>query len=84
MGNIYFGSPDSQPAKIIFDTGSPWLTVTSDLCDQCEEKAYFVKNSTTQKQISQEKENLIYGSLDLKGYYYSDLVCLSPIQKSLD
>ena len=32
IGNIYFGEPQSQAAKVVFDTGSNWLTVTSNHC----------------------------------------------------
>jgi len=33
MGTIYMGSPDSQPASVVFDTGSEYLAITSALCD---------------------------------------------------
>ena len=33
VGTIYLGFPKSQPAKVIFDTGSEYLGVTSSLCD---------------------------------------------------
>jgi hypothetical protein len=33
MGTIYMGSPQSQPARVVFDTGSEYLAVTSALCD---------------------------------------------------
>jgi hypothetical protein len=33
MGTVYMGSPKSQPAKVVFDTGSEYLAVTSSLCD---------------------------------------------------
>ena len=32
-GYIYLGSPVSMPAKVIFDTGSDLLGVTSNFCD---------------------------------------------------
>ena len=31
VGTIYLGS-EGQPAKVLFDTGSDFLAVTSDLC----------------------------------------------------
>ena len=31
VGTIFLGSED-QPAKVLFDTGSDFLAVTSDLC----------------------------------------------------
>ena len=33
MGTIFMGSPNSQPAHVVFDTGSEYLAVTSALCD---------------------------------------------------
>jgi len=33
MGTVYMGSPVSQPAHVVFDTGSEYLAVTSALCD---------------------------------------------------
>jgi len=33
MGVVYLGSPNSQPANVVFDTGSEYLAVTSSLCD---------------------------------------------------
>lgn len=33
VGTIFIGSPSSQPAKVVFDTGSEYLAVTSALCD---------------------------------------------------
>ena len=31
-GKIYLGGPKSQPATLVFDTGSEYVTVTSSLC----------------------------------------------------
>jgi Eukaryotic aspartyl protease len=33
MGTVYMGSPNSQAARVVFDTGSEYLAVTSSLCD---------------------------------------------------
>ena len=33
VGTIFLGFPHGQPAKVIFDTGSEYLGVTSALCD---------------------------------------------------
>ena len=32
LGNVYIGAPKSQPANLVFDTGSEYLIVTSVLC----------------------------------------------------
>ena len=41
LGTIYLGSPKSQPIKVVFDTGSEYLVVTSSFC----------KDSTTPKKF---------------------------------
>lgn len=33
LGNIYIGTPHSQLAKVVFDTGSDWLTIKSCLTE---------------------------------------------------
>lgn len=33
IGTVYLGTPNSQPADVVFDTGSEYLAVTSSLCD---------------------------------------------------
>jgi len=33
LGTVHMGSPHSQPAKVVFDTGSEYLAITSVLCD---------------------------------------------------
>ena len=33
IGTVYLGTPNSQPANVVFDTGSEYLAVTSSLCD---------------------------------------------------
>jgi hypothetical protein len=42
-GKIYLGSPISQPANVIFDTGSEHLAVTSNLCDDKTADGYEFK-----------------------------------------
>ena len=39
IGNLYIGTPGQQ-VKVIFDTGSEHLAVTSNLCEGCSSKAY--------------------------------------------
>ena len=60
---------------MVFDTGSNWLTVTSDLCKECSTHAYKTKASesavSTVEGISQK-----YGSADLSGLIFNDTVCM--------
>ena len=42
-GFLYLGSPISMPARVVFDTGSSFLAVTSNFCDDNKnEEFYFV------------------------------------------
>lgn len=42
-GPIYVGSPTSQPSSVILDTGSEYLVVTSNLCDDSTSGKYRFK-----------------------------------------
>jgi len=33
VGTIYLGAPKTQPVRVVFDTGSEYLAITSSLCD---------------------------------------------------
>ena len=43
VGTIYLGYPQGQPVKVIFDTGSEYLGVTSSLCDDKQAGNYKFK-----------------------------------------
>lgn len=43
VGTIYLGAPQSQPARVVFDTGSEYLAVTSALCDDSAAQNYKFK-----------------------------------------
>ena len=42
-GNIFVGSPKSQQSSVILDTGSEYLVVTSNLCDDSTSGKYRFK-----------------------------------------
>ena len=69
------GSPLSQNATVVFDSGSNWLTIMA----AGKFKAYSPGLSDTQKSIRVLSEPQTYGSATLSGYIYSDTVCLSYI-----
>lgn len=78
LGKMFFGSPAYQEeATVVFDTGSNWLTVTSDLCSSCTSQKY---NTVKQKKYNAATDNepieQRYGSADLSGVRYIDTVCL--------
>jgi len=43
LGTVYMGTPLSQPAKVVFDTGSEYLAITSVLCDDATAGNYKFK-----------------------------------------
>jgi hypothetical protein len=45
LGNIFIGTPTSQRARVVFDTGSDWLTIKSCLTEaHCHTKKVKVKD----------------------------------------
>ena len=73
LGALTIGGYESK--KLVFDTGSDWLTITSDICDDtCSSKAvYKTANGSTQN----VPLPMIYGSANLTGIIYKDKVCNS-------
>lgn len=52
IGTLYVGAPHSQPAKVIFDTGSEYLAITSALCSNQTAGGYhFVKDNSFSKNM---------------------------------
>ena len=49
---MYFGTPESQGASLVFDTGSNWLTVVSDLCEKCLVPKYYSQVSETAELVN--------------------------------
>lgn len=54
VGKLYFSNNIKQPAELVFDTGSNWLAVISDLCTSCSggDIAYFTNKSTSKEKVS--------------------------------
>jgi len=59
VGTIYVGTPQSQPAKVVFDTGSEYLAITSALCDDSTAGNYKFKvyDAASNGFISKKVEN---------------------------
>ncbi|CAD8069956.1 unnamed protein product [Paramecium sonneborni] len=76
-GPIQIGTPKQQ-LSVIFDTGSPYLWVTSDQCSKqkCHDsKKFLTFRSSTYKNFSKSDE-FEYASGSCKGYWGSDYVQL--------
>lgn len=56
MGTVYIGTPVSQPANVVFDTGSEYLAVTSSLCDDETSGQYRFKKFDPQSQAFVERD----------------------------
>ena len=74
-GQISIGSP-SQALRVIFDTGSEHLAVASNLCTDCQSKAYNLAQSKTTTQLSQDTKKVIYGSASFEGQETQDKTCV--------
>ena len=66
MSTFYVGSP-SKPVRVILDTGSEHMAISSDMCKNCPTKAYSLAQSTTKHLLSSDTQTVIYGSAKLKG-----------------
>jgi saccharopepsin len=78
FSRIYMGS-DKQEFKMIFDTGSDWLWVSSRICMSCPKShPKFDERSSHSFSFYNVIMDLHYGSGDAYGYYSHDLVCLKP------
>ena len=62
--------------ELIYDTGSGWLVIKSELCtENCKVTSYDSRNSTSA--IDEDTEfSQSYGSATLVGKLFKDKVCL--------
>ena len=58
---------------VIFDTGSDWLIIDSDLCSNCIDPVFHTSLSTTFNLPDNEKIiSLVYGSANATGFNATD------------
>lgn len=80
VGTLYLGQP-SQPVRVIFDTGSEHLAVSSNLCTSgCANKAYNMAQSKGSHQLSADTKTVLYGSAKFQGKETEDRACVSNDQ----
>ena len=72
LANIYVGSPVSQKIKVVFDSGSNWLTVkvclTGSLCHKGPKK---IKDPETGKEKVDEKGESVKKNRTDVAYYWN-------------
>lgn len=76
-GEIYMGKLSKM--DVVYDTGSDWLVVEGADCGGCEGNTYNIGpslDSGIAEQKSDEQSTRSYGSAELKGYEYTDTVCI--------
>ena len=71
LGPVYMGR--YTPIDVLFDTATDWLAIQDERCESCESDQKYV---ATGNWISSDEVEIDYGSVLVKGYTYSDLVCL--------
>ena len=76
--NMYIGA-DKQEFPLIFDSGSSWVWVGSDLCNTCANPAKFKpKQSPSYQQQTSKLSELNYGRGTAIGWNSKDTICLRP------
>lgn len=76
-GSLSLGSEKAEN-NLVFDTGSGWLTVATQLCEECNGGGkYDYTKSSTSKILDNGPEDLYYGSAHLTGKYISDTACVA-------
>ena len=77
MGFIYVGS-SQQAVNVTFDTASPQVVITSELCDStCQTKAYSQSKSTTSKNLGETYElEFDFEDILLETVAFTDNICL--------
>lgn len=77
FSSIYIGEP-KQEFDMIFDTGSSWVWVGTDVCDNCVNAHKFHFNqSQFFHQLTPSISTLRYGKGQVWGYNAKDQVCLA-------
>lgn len=76
VGTLFLGSP-SQPVRVIFDTGSEHLAVSTEMCKDCKSKAFTLSQSTSKKMLSDDLKEVVYGSAKFKGKETQDKACVT-------
>ena len=77
MGNMTIGLPN-QTSNVVFDTGSTWLVTTSSLCEHsCKTQRYNPDQSSKSHLTNDTKVTFSYGSAELTGKIYEDVVCMN-------
>lgn len=75
-GNLRMGAA-GDVLQVIYDTGSDWLTIEGDICTSCEGNKFDAGNSGVQQTTTLSERQ--YGSVYLKGYEYTDKVCVDSV-----
>jgi len=62
---------------VVYDTGSDWLTLETDFCNDCNWPYFITAKSNTYKNTSNSLQNLAYGSANLLGVQALDNIGVS-------
>lgn len=90
LGPIFLGTvdttypPSSLEGKVMYDTGSSWVSITSTKCSNCKDQIYDFNKSKTEETIDYKLEQEIYGEAEVLGQRIIDYVCLVDIKKDKD
>ena len=83
MGTFFVGTP-GKAVKVILDTGSEHLAISSDMCDNCPTKPYSLAQSTSKQLLSNDSQSVVYGSAKFEGKETQDRTCLAQDKDCID
>ena len=75
-GSIWAGS-QNQRLEVVFDTGSDWLVLETDLCSNCIAPFYKTEESKTIVIDSSSTSSINYGSASLTGSEATDRITVN-------
>lgn len=71
------GDALTDVGKVVYDTGSAWLTLKGDECTGCDANVYDTTTSSSFAKITNSDTVLTYGSASVTGYKATDDVCIA-------
>jgi len=68
---------EGKVLDVIYDTGSDWLVLDTDFCDNCHDPVYDTRSSTDYRRVSRDLMSQEYGSASILGYNATDSISVN-------
>lgn len=80
MGTVNTNPKSSMQSKVMYDTGSSWLALTSSKCSKCDTQTYDFVKTESETPIEYKLEREYYGTSEIVAQRTIDNVCLADIK----